>query len=112
MALACRSSRVVPGGTYLRAILASPEAALRYVREAERAQHNTAADIMNAPVHTVAPDDDLLDVAGMFQSLNVRQLVVVDGGAVVGLITRRDLVRALLDQHDRAERELQNQSDS
>jgi len=102
----------VPGGSYLRAILASPDAAIRYLREAERAQRNAPADIMTSPVHSVSPTDDLLDVASTFQSLNVRQLVVVDGGAVVGLITRRDLVRALLHQHDRAEHELQTESDS
>jgi len=96
----------VPGGSYLRGILASPEAALRYVQEAERAQRNTAADVMTAPVHTVSPTDDLLDVARKFQLLDVRQLVVVADGTVRGIITRRDLVRAILDQHDRAEREL------
>lgn len=92
----------VPGGSYLRRILASPEAAIGYVREAERAQRNTAADIMTSPVQTVAPTDNLLQLARTFQSLNVRQLVVVAGGTVAGIITRRDLVRAILDQHDRA----------
>lgn len=95
----------IPGGTYLRAILASPDAAIRHLREAERARRHTAADIMTAPVHTVSPTDTLLGVARTFQSLNVRQLVVVSEGAVVGIITRRDLVRAILAEHDRAERE-------
>ncbi|MDA0366613.1 MAG: CBS domain-containing protein [Chloroflexi bacterium] len=92
----------VPGGSYLRRILASPEAAIGYLREAERAKRNTAADIMTSPVHTVAATDSLLHVAGRFQSLNVRQLVVVTDGAVAGIITRRDLVRAIIAQHDSA----------
>lgn len=97
----------VPRGSYLRSILASPDAALAYLREAERAQRNTAADIMTAPVHTVAPGDGLLDVARTFQSMDVRQLVVVEADrTVAGIITRRDLVQAILAQHDEAERRI------
>jgi predicted transcriptional regulator len=100
----------VPAGSYLRSILASPDAALAYLREAERAQRHTAADIMTAPVHAVAPEDDLLAVARTFQSMDVRQLVVAEaGGAVAGIITRRDLVRAILAQHDEAERRLRDE---
>jgi CBS domain-containing protein len=101
----------VPGGSYLRTILASPEAAIRHLREAERAQRHTAADIMTAPVQTVAPTDNLLAVARLFQSSTVRQLVVVVDGAVAGIITRRDLVRAVLDQHAQAERALDRERD-
>ena len=60
--------------------------------------------MMTAPVQTVAPDDDLLDVASV-RDANVRQLVVVGAARWSASITRRDVVRAMLAQHDEAERE-------
>ena len=102
-----------PGGPYLRSILASPEAAIEYVHEAERAHGRTAAAVMTAaPLQTVAPTDSLLHVAQQFSSRGVRQFPVVDGDRLVGLITRRDVVREILAQHDEAERRLRDQRGS
>jgi CBS domain-containing protein len=102
-----------PGGSYLRAILASPEAAIEYVHESERAQGRTAADVMTpAPLQTVGPDDDLLQLAQRFGDAKVRQFPVVADERLIGVITRRDVVRAILAQHDEAERGLRDERGS
>ncbi len=54
-----------------------------------------ARDHMTQQVETVRPGDDLLTLATRFAGGRHRRLVVVDGGRLVGLVTRRDLLRAL-----------------
>jgi len=53
------------------------------------------ADFMTTSVHTVTPDDSLMDLAELFASSSFRRCPVVEGGRLVGLICRRDVLRAL-----------------
>jgi len=55
----------------------------------------TVADIMTAPVRTVSMDDSLAAVRGMFRETGVHHLVVVERGRVAGVISDRDLLRAI-----------------
>jgi CBS domain-containing protein len=48
---------------------------------------------MNDGVYAVAPDDSLASAASMFALYNVRRLPVVENGTLVGIVTRRDLLR-------------------
>jgi CBS domain-containing protein len=50
-----------------------------------------ARDVMRQSVPTVAPTDSLARAAEMMDDFGVRELPVVDGGAVVGILTRSDL---------------------
>jgi diacylglycerol O-acyltransferase / wax synthase len=55
----------------------------------------SVADLMTAPVQTIAPDDTLGDAWRLMRSARIRHLPVVDdGGRLVGLITHRDLLGA------------------
>ena len=53
------------------------------------------ADFMSAPVETVGPDDNLVDVAVRMAASRYRRFPVVVDGRLVGLIGRRDVLRAL-----------------
>jgi CBS domain-containing protein len=55
----------------------------------------TVSDYMTKPVETIDEHADLLTVAQRFAQGHHRRLVVVRDGALSGLITRRDLMRAL-----------------
>ncbi len=49
---------------------------------------------MSAPVHSVAPDDDLVEVQRQLQALSVSSLAVVEeDDRLVGVISRTDLIR-------------------
>ena len=53
------------------------------------------ADYMSAPVHTVGPDDSLMDLAELFAASPFRRCPVVEEGRLIGLICRRDVLSAL-----------------
>lgn len=53
------------------------------------------ADLMTKPEHLVAPDEDIYTVAHVFIRDRVRRLLVTDDGSLVGLISRRDVLRAM-----------------
>ncbi len=54
------------------------------------------ADYMSAPVETVGPDDNLVDVAVRLTNSIYRRYPVLQNGRLVGLIARRDVLRALV----------------
>lgn len=63
--------------------------------EGEPPTEATVAEFMTADVITVPPEVDIYYLAGMFLTNNFRRLPVVDGGKIVGAITRYDLLRVV-----------------
>jgi CBS domain-containing protein len=55
----------------------------------------TVTEYMTTDVITVAPTVDIYYVAGMFLANKFRRLPVVEGGKIVGAITRYDLLRVI-----------------
>jgi CBS domain-containing protein len=56
----------------------------------------TARDIMTSPVVTIEPDMTLSRAAQIMVDKDVKRLPVVENDRLVGILTRKDLVRALL----------------
>jgi CBS domain-containing protein len=52
-------------------------------------------DFMSTAVETVAPDDNLADIATRMTSSPHRRFPVIEQGRLVGLISRRDVLRAM-----------------
>jgi CBS domain-containing protein len=50
---------------------------------------------MSTSVETVGPDDNLIDVAARMATSPHRRFPVIDAGRLVGLLTRRDVLRAI-----------------
>lgn len=50
---------------------------------------------MSSPVETVAPDENLIDVAVRMAGSRFRRFPVLEDGRLVGLISRRDVMKAL-----------------
>jgi CBS domain-containing protein len=67
----------------------------RFEEELERLKAMTAGDLVSGEVKTVAPDATLQEVASIMTSEGMHHLPVVDGDAVVGMITSHDVVVAL-----------------
>jgi CBS domain-containing protein len=53
---------------------------------------DTVVDVMTSPVESLTPGADVADAAQMMLDERIRCIPVVDGRAVVGVITRRDLL--------------------
>jgi CBS domain-containing protein len=56
---------------------------------------SVAEFMTSGPITTVGPDDSLIDVAELFASSPFRRCPVVSDGRLVGLICRRDVMKAL-----------------
>lgn len=66
-------------------------AAREYVREHAR----KVGDVMTAPAISVTPQTELAEVVALMESRRIKRVPVVQGGRLVGMLTRCDLVRAL-----------------
>lgn len=64
--------------------------------ERRKAAALTARELMSASVITVAPDVSLTEAARRLMRSGRRGLFVVDGGRLVGVVARRDLLRGFL----------------
>jgi CBS domain-containing protein len=55
----------------------------------------TLSDVMRTEFITVAPEDTLGEVAERMTALNVGSVVVKDFGKLIGILTERDLLKAM-----------------
>jgi CBS domain-containing protein len=76
------------------------------VRSPGPALRARVADVMSNHALTVTGDTDLAKAAELMTSTVVKSLPVVDGEAVVGVISRRDIIRVLSRQDQRIEAEV------
>lgn len=69
-------------------------------REFSKSHALRASDVMTAPVIHVAEDTSLVDVVGLMEKHNVKRVPVLADGRLVGIVSRRDMLRALAWQCD------------
>lgn len=65
------------------------------VQAAARVREVPARDVMSQPVHSVTSDQSAWDVAQLLLSEHIAHLPVIDGGVLVGIVTRLDLLRLI-----------------
>ena len=56
----------------------------------------TAADVMTRPAITVTEDVDLSEIARLLETRRIKRVPVVRDGRLVGIVSRADIVRALV----------------
>jgi CBS domain-containing protein len=66
-----------------------------YEQEVQKMLAVTAADIMTEKVITAPPTATLEELATIMTEHNINRVVITDGGRVVGIVTRGDIVRTL-----------------
>ncbi len=54
----------------------------------------TVGEVMTTPVESLTPGADVADAARMMVDQRIRSLPIVDGHGVVGILTRRDVLRS------------------
>ncbi len=68
----------------------------RFEREVERLKAMTAADLLEALPKTITPDTSLDAIASLMEDAHIHHLPVVDDdNTIVGMVTKRELIRAL-----------------
>jgi len=60
----------------------------------------TAATIMTSPVLTLDEKTDLSEIADVLLKHNIKRVPITRDGKLVGIVSRRDILRALIDQDD------------
>jgi CBS domain-containing protein len=68
----------------------------RALEEERRRAARTAGEACSRPARTTDPDSPLIEAAREMLDHDVARLVVLDGGEVVGIVTRHDVIRALI----------------
>jgi len=56
----------------------------------------TARDVMTEDVITVGPDETVAHIAALMEEKKIRRVLVVQGGRLKGIVSRADLLRALV----------------
>ena len=68
-------------------------AALRHVREEDKAKATTAAELMSRPAITIGPDASVAEAARTMYDRRIKRLPVVDAaGRLLGIISRADVL--------------------
>ena len=67
-------------------------------KEVEKIAATTVEDAMTANPVTVNPDTGIEEVAAFMVEKNYHTLPVVDGGKLVGIVGKEDVLRTLIDQ--------------
>jgi CBS domain-containing protein len=60
----------------------------------------TISSLSGAPVIRVSPTASIIEVAGVLAQDDIGAVVVGDGGSVTGIVSERDVTRAVADGHD------------
>lgn len=71
------------------------ESLKKYEEELRRAVGATAKDVMTKEVVTVSPEEELEEAATLMVEKGISRLPVVDNGKLVGIITKRDILRSI-----------------
>lgn len=85
-------------------------ARLMHRHETIKAEGGVAGDLMSSPAVTIGPDASLGDAAQLMMRERVKRLPVVsEGGDLVGIVSRADLVEAFLRPDEAIVRELDDE---
>jgi CBS domain-containing protein len=84
---------------------------VHYAEDPPRAklEARTAGQAMTTPAVTIASGRPVADAAALMLDLSIDRLPVVDGGRLVGIVTRADLVRMFTRADDVVEREIREE---
>jgi CBS domain-containing protein len=72
------------------------ESEKKFEKELKKMTAQTVGDIYTEDVETVAPATPVSDVADIMSSKKINSLPVVEGGKIVGVVSRIDLIRTMI----------------
>lgn len=69
----------------------------QFRKELKRISKIKAKDIMSNLVFSISPEASLVEAAELMEKNNVHRLPVIEGEKLVGILSRADLIRALIE---------------
>jgi predicted transcriptional regulator len=74
-----------------------PACAVGVVVSTQRWKENSrkVADVMTREVITAAPQTSLRDIASILEKNGIKRVPIVDGGKIIGIVSRANLLQAL-----------------
>jgi CBS domain-containing protein len=66
-------------------------------KEVERLARIKVKDLMSTDIVSISSDNNILEAATIIEKNDIERLPVIDNGKLTGIITRADLLRALID---------------
>ncbi len=88
-----------------------PTAHLRPMTSGQDERPHTVADVMSGAPLTTWPEADIADVAQTMIEREVRSLPVLEDDVVVGIVSRRDILRTVVRTDDVVRRDVQHRLD-
>ncbi len=88
---------LVMRGTQLVGVVSERDYARKVVLQGRSSAETAVSDIMSSEPLTVGPETDIFDCMRLCTDSRVRHLPVVQDGAVIGVISTGDLVKAVID---------------
>jgi len=100
---------VVLEATRLVGVISERDYARKVALQGRSSRDTAVRDIMTSQVVTVTPRDTIPRCMALMDEHGFRHLPVVEGDAVVGVLSIRDLLKATIAHHERVIRELEVQ---
>ena len=88
---------LVMRGERLVGVVSERDYARKVILQGRSSSQTAVSDIMTGEPLTVSPDTDVFDCMRLCTDSRIRHLPVVQGNAVVGVISIGDLVKAVID---------------
>ena len=90
----------------LAGVLSERDCARRLILEQRSAKDTAVRELMTTRVYTVEPGNKLPECIALMHDKGIRHLPVTDAGRVLGVLSVRDLMGALIERHERLLRRL------
>jgi CBS domain-containing protein len=90
----------------LAGVLSERDCARRLILESRAAKDTPVRSLMTTQVFTVEPKSKVPACIALMHEKGIRHLPVTDGGKVLGVLSVRDLMGALIERHERLLRRL------
>jgi CBS domain-containing protein len=91
---------VVMDGTRMVGVVSERDYTRKVALQGRNSKDTRVADIMTANVFVVSPQSDTRDCMALMREKRIRHLPVVQAGQVLGMISIRDLMDDLINDHE------------
>ena len=100
---------VVLEGTRLAGVVSERDYARKVILQDRSSRDTHVRDIMTSDVVTVTPTHTIPQCMALMSAHGFRHLPVVEAGAVIGVLSIRDLLKAVIEHHERLIRDLETE---